>query len=310
MPGIGVINNPRSRQNRKNPDRINTLGYILGERGVNATTKDLESLREVIEEFKEHKIDILAINGGDGSNHVTLTTLIKVYGDEPLPKIAFLRGGTYNTISDALGIKGTPESIMFNIVDKYHNGLPFETVEVDIMKIGDRYGFIFGNGVIGNFMEDYYAGGPPTVATGAKTLWQGIQSFFVGGETYKRWYRPIKGRVVVDGLELPRKEFFTTACMSVPNLGLQFKPAYRAFDEPGTFHFIGIFGSAGKVIKNLVRVWFGRPWPPEIAYDMLAKKVELDMEEGFTYTIDGDMHRAEDGKLTIETGPRLTVIRR
>lgn len=309
MPGIGVINNPRSRQNRKNPDRINTLGYILGKRGQNVTTPDLQTLAEVAEEFKKNEIDILAINGGDGSNHVTLTTFIETYGDKPLPTVALMRGGTYNTISNALGIKGTPESIMFNLVDKYHNGLPFETVDVNLLNVMGRYGFIFGNGVVGNFMDSYYEGGPPTVASGAKVFFNGVKSGLTGGELHRKWFKQITGEVIVDGVPLPRKEFFALICMTIKEIGLGFKPAYRANDEPDTMHFIGIFCTAGELIKELPRMRLGRPWHPEKAFDMLAKEVTFNLTEPFSYTIDGDMHRHEEGLFTIKVGPRLKVIR-
>lgn len=311
MAGIGVINNPRSRQNRRNPDRIKSMGYILGERGESVVTHDLETLEDVAREFKQRDIDVLAINGGDGSNHVTLTTFINVYGDYPLPKIAFMRGGTYNTISDAMGIKGTPESIMFNLVEKYHNGVPFQTMEADIMKIGDHYGFIFGNGIVGNFMDDYYAGEePPTIITGAKTLFSGISSALTGGPVHKRWFRKLHGSVVVDGTPLPRDDFSSIICMSVPNLGLGFKPAYRAFEKPHTMHCIAIIGSALGVVRDLPYLRMGRPWHPETAFDLLATRVEINVNEPFTYTVDGDMHRCEDGSLTLTMGPRLTVVQK
>ncbi len=53
--GIGVIVNPFSRQNKRNPDRINKLAYIVGSRGTIAATKNLSELEEVAVEFKKSR---------------------------------------------------------------------------------------------------------------------------------------------------------------------------------------------------------------------------------------------------------------
>jgi hypothetical protein len=39
MPGIGVITNPRSRVNKKDPSKMRQLGYLLGSRGSAEATR-------------------------------------------------------------------------------------------------------------------------------------------------------------------------------------------------------------------------------------------------------------------------------
>jgi len=135
MPGIGIVTNPNSRRNLRYPDQVQRLGYILGDgkESEHALTQHPDDIVQVAERFRDHGIEILALNGGDGTNHVTLSAFIDVYGDEPLPKIAFLRGGTMNTIANAVGVRGLPGSILLNIAEKYHLGQPFEISERDMM---------------------------------------------------------------------------------------------------------------------------------------------------------------------------------
>ena len=90
MPGIGVILNPYSRKYKNNPEMAKHMGFIVGDKASCKATEDLADLRRVAEEFKTRDIDILAINGGDGTIHCTLTTFLNVYGNKPLPKIANL----------------------------------------------------------------------------------------------------------------------------------------------------------------------------------------------------------------------------
>ena len=152
MPGIGVITNPRSRLNRRDPSGMRKLGYLIGDRGSAAATRSLDDLYRVAEEFMKAEIDILGINGGDGTIHHTLTAFIKTYGGRPMPMVAILRGGTMNTIANSYGIKGEPSRLLFELVDKYHNDEPFEVFEKEIIRVGDAYGFLFGTGVVHNFL--------------------------------------------------------------------------------------------------------------------------------------------------------------
>src|SRR3990167_10568117 len=142
MAGIGVILNPYSKKYRDNPERMKRMGFIVGDKASCKQTEDLADLKRVADEFKSRDIDILAISGGDGTNHCTLTHFIRVYGEKPLPKICFLRGGTLNTVASSIGVKGTPEAILSNLLVKYHEDVPFETRDLWLTKINDEYGFI------------------------------------------------------------------------------------------------------------------------------------------------------------------------
>ena len=82
MSGIGVISNPKSRKNKKDPELMKKLGYILGDNGISYQTNTIDDIYKVAEEFRKKKIDILCINGGDGTNHVTLSVFLQVYKEE------------------------------------------------------------------------------------------------------------------------------------------------------------------------------------------------------------------------------------
>src|SRR6516165_1310510 len=113
VPGIGLITNPRSRVNQRDPGRALRLSYLVGRHGNAEATRSLDDLYRVCEEFKKERIDVLGISGGDGTLHHTLTAMIKTYADQPLPRIAILRGGTMNTVANSLGIKGETGKLLF-----------------------------------------------------------------------------------------------------------------------------------------------------------------------------------------------------
>src|SRR5258706_1175340 len=104
MTGIGVILNPKSRRNLRDPRASTRLARTLGDHGVVREARSIDELHRIAEDFKRLRIDVLGISGGDGTNHVTLTGFINVYGGMAPPPIAFLRGGTMNTLAQPHGI--------------------------------------------------------------------------------------------------------------------------------------------------------------------------------------------------------------
>lgn len=308
--GIGVITNPRSKANKRDPGKMVRLAYLLGSRGEAQATRSLDDLHRVAEAFKAAEIDILGINGGDGTIHVTLSTFIKVYGAHPLPKIALLGGGTLNTIAKGLGVYGDTQDVLYNIIDRYHSGDELQTVTRPIMKIGDAYGFIFGNGLVANFLSAYYGTGKPSPATGAKLLGRAILSAIFRTPLYKQLFKRWIGRVTVDGEPWAREDFTTLTAGTVPEIGLGFTPWYRVLSVPDRLQILGIHATPFKILGQLRHIYRGRPMRRDRVIDALCKEVTIESAAGepWTYTIDGDMHTTPDGRLTLGVGPALRVI--
>jgi diacylglycerol kinase family enzyme len=309
MPGIGIVTNPRSRHNLRDPERMRTLGYILGNRGSCVPTKNLDDLYRVAEEFRHEKIDILGINGGDGTIHTVLTAFIKTYGahGEPLPKVAILRGGTMNTIANSCGLKTPAGKALLELVERYHAGGDFTTVSRQTMQIGDQYGFIFGNGLIYNFLETYYEGGNASPWKAFKVVSKGVLSSFVNGTLSQRLFRRARGMVHVDGQVWDRDDFTSIACGTVNQIGLGFTPFYRAYENPGTFVALGIHCSPLSFCGELPRLWLGKPMRRDKVIDAVASEMVIESDGTHGYTIDGD---AFDGvpELRITAGPAIKLI--
>jgi diacylglycerol kinase family enzyme len=307
VPGIGVITNPRSRVNQRDPGKMRELGYLLGSRGSAEATRSLDDLYRAAEEFKAAAIDILGINGGDGTIHVTLTAFLRVYGDAPFPKVAILPGGTLNTIARGVGIRGRPQEMLYEVIDRYHQGEELRVVERHILQVGERFGFIFGNGLIANFLEAYYATGRPSPIMGAKVLARAIASSVLRTAFSKRLFRRFVGRVSVDGEVWARPDFATIAAGTVPEIGLGFAPFHRCDEKPDHFALLGIHTTALGLILDLPRVYRARPMRRDKAISAVARAALLESEEPFAYTIDGDLYTGAR-ELRLATGPRLRLI--
>ncbi len=59
------------------------------------------AVRQLVE---EKKVDILAIDGGDGTAHIVYSVLMHLYKDKKMPAVVHLRGGTINYIADSTAV--------------------------------------------------------------------------------------------------------------------------------------------------------------------------------------------------------------
>lgn len=308
MPGIGIILNPHSRANIKRPERIKRLGFIVGDKGSCHATQDVLDVENLAREFKEREIDVLGISGGDGTNHVTLTTFINEYGDKPLPLIAFLRGGTMNNLANTIGVKGSPERILSNLILKYHEDEPFQTTEVNMLKINDTYGFILGMGLASRFIDAFNNSEKKPSPMRALTLLSKtmISSVFNSKLAAKMCER-FDARVLLDGKEMPFRNYIMLFAGTMETIGFNFRPLYRSREVPGEFQFVGISATPRHLLFNFPRAFLAKPSRSPNFLDEKGKEMVIELEKPTSYVIDGDVRPATN-RIEISIGPRITCI--
>ncbi len=311
MPGIAVVSNPRSRQNRQNPGLSGQMSFMLGTRGKVAQPHTRDELVEQARRFRDEKIDVLAVNGGDGTLHVVLTAFIEAYEGEPLPPVAILRGGTMNTIAHGLRISGRPADLLSALLLRYHTDQDLPLAERNILKIegGDRpeYGFLFGNGLLSNFLAEHYAAGDPSPLTAAWLLTRAIGSAIVGGELIRRLSAPAECSVEADGVAWPVERFLTVTIGSVDDIGFGFRPFFEALRHPGRMHALGFACDALGMVKVLPKVYLARPIDSPDIYSAIPQKVVIRSKTGTPFMVDGDFHPAGQ-TVTVSVGPRIRFV--
>jgi diacylglycerol kinase (ATP) len=324
--GIGVVLNPKSRHNLRDPRAASRLARTLCDSGVVREARSIDELYRIAEDFRRDDIDVLAISGGDGTNHVTLTGFIDVYGGATMPQVALLRGGTMNTVANSVGVgKGRPEGILGRLLRDYAQRAsePLENVERHVMRIGPRdaragerthYGFLFGTGVVAGFLAEYYRGGEATPLVAAKTLARAIGSAFIGGETIRRMAKPFRGSVEIDDAagsgptRWRERDYLAVAAGTIPNIGLNFRPFHRYGEQPGHFHMLGIHASPVAFVKELPRIHRAEPMRPGKTYEAVSSHaVVRSADDVVRYMIDGDLHETR-GELDIGIGPRVKLV--
>jgi len=308
MGGIGVVVNPRSRQNLRDPRAATRLARTLGDHGVVRTAGSRDELARIAEDFRRQKIDVLGISGGDGTNYVTITGFLEVWEDEPLPPLAFLRGGTFNTVANAVGVpRGKQDGLLARVIRSYANRAPLQSVERHVMRIGKHYGFIFGTGAIYGFISDYNRAEVRDALWAAKVLGRASVAVMAGRPTpvAQRW----EGKVTLDdGDTFPDRDYLAIGAGTVDQIGLGFRPFFRCDHAPGIFHILGIHTSALGFVKKLPEIWKARPMGADHTYDRITRRAVIEARGGVVrYVCDGDVIDHE-GPLTIETGPRVKIL--
>jgi|HubBroStandDraft_4_1064222.scaffolds.fasta_scaffold71406_2 diacylglycerol kinase (ATP) len=318
MAGIGVVLNPKSRRNLRDPAAAGRLARRLGDHGVLRSAGSIEELHRIAEDFRRMDIDVLAISGGDGTGHVTLTGFLDVYRGAMVPHVALLRGGTMNTVANSIGVRrGGPEGLLARLVRAYARRAvqPLAGVERRVMQVRpeggpSQYGFLFGTGVVRGFLAEYYRDGAGSPWVAARTLARGIGSAVMGGETIRRMAATFRGSVVLeDGTTWPERDYLAIAAGTIADIGLRFRPFHRFAERDGAFHLLGIHASPLGFVAELPRIQRCRPMRAGKAYDALSARAALSSASGrIEYMIDGDLHVAETTRLEIAIGPKVHLL--
>lgn len=216
-----------------------------------------------------------------------------------------------NTVSNSIGIRGRPNALMVNIVEKYYLKQPFEISERDLMKVTDdngvSYGFLFGTGLVAHFLKEYYDTGRPSPLTAARLITRGIGSIAIRGPLIRRVFRVSRAKISIDDELWCEGEFATVLGSTVEQIGFGFRPFVQCEARNGAFHAIAIQARPSTVVRHLADIRLGKPLPQDSFPDRVAEKMIIESEEPINYMIDGDLH-ACGPKLTVETGPRVKII--
>ena len=103
---VGLISNPRSGHNRDQFERIrqriqrcSAIKHIV--------TDSPGEIPAALQQLADHQVDILAINGGDGTASAILGQALESRCFETPPVVALLPGGTANMNAGDIGIQGS-----------------------------------------------------------------------------------------------------------------------------------------------------------------------------------------------------------
>jgi len=311
VPGIGVVLNPNARANRHSRERAQLFTDAVGKDGIVRQTGSLEEVEQLAREFRQRRIDILAVCGGDGSFFRTLSAMVRAYGNEPLPQFLPLRAGSMNTIARSVGCRhGRPERVLAHTVADYRAGKPFEVSERHLIQVnGEHFGFMIGGGVVVDFLQVYYASGAPGPRTAGKLFARLILSGLTHSALSRGFLQPLEADIDCDEERVPHRRFTFIYASSITDIGLGLQATYLATRKRGFFHLLAGPVLPRHVLPRLWRLWRGWPLALDTLYDNLAQHVRVEFSRPSHYMIDGDVLGVVP-RLDVVTGPRLTIIQK
>lgn len=286
---------------------MRALERLLDGDGVVARAETPADLSRAAQEFRTAGVETLAINGGDGTLHVVLSAFARSYDGVPLPAVLPLRGGTMNTIADALGIRESNGDPLRRLLEKRRRGMAARWDERELLRVGESLAFLFGTGAIAGYLRLYYETGRPGHLSAASVLGRGVGSSLLGGAYGNALVNRWRGRVIADGHEWRERDYLAVSAACIDRIGLGFRPWPRASTRRGHFQALGIHCSAAGFIADLPRIWRGQPMGDGKAIDVMAKRLELHPDQPFDYVLDGDLYRS-DGPVVVEAGPSVRFV--
>jgi diacylglycerol kinase family enzyme len=289
---VVVVANTNARHLRRTPRLLDRLAAQLGERGELVATPDLAALDRLAASLAASPPAVLALLGGDGTLGRTLTAVVRAWPDAPLPPVAALGGGTMNTVSRGLGVRGTPRAVLAHVLRHASGMRPMGVERRSLLVVDDeRMGFLFGNGLFARYIEAYEEG-EPGPARAAAVLGRAVASALVGGAFANRLTRPFDARIEVDGELVAEGRWLVAAAGTVAGVGLGFRPFFGVRTHPGQLHALAIGCSPYALALQLHHTWRGRPMRHPAIHDRIGTELVVRSGHPQPYSLDGDLGRS------------------
>jgi diacylglycerol kinase family enzyme len=289
--------------NRPIPD-IGEVATVLGDAGDLVPTRSLEELANAARALADERPPLVAIWGGDGTVGGTLSALVAAYGQRPLPPLCFLPGGTMNCIARCVGARGTAASMLARLLARRRNGAEIPSVERTALHIGPAYGFLFGVGLIPNFLDVYNSGARQGPSRALEVFVMAAPGLFKGKHAPDPFFDPFRARITMEG-EVWEGLFTNLSAGGVHCLPLGFRAYTRATERRGAFHFVAhdlkAWGAAYELVS--IKLGFGM----QRVQDAVVRGVRVELEKKLPFNFDGDTFDPVD-RFDLLAGPTVTLL--
>lgn len=305
---IGLVSNTLSKRNRSGiPRQLRKL--LSHPHVIHKQIAGVSELGTALAEFASEAVDVVAINGGDGTISATLTTMFECPIFNRPPALAVLPGGMTNMIAGDVGVArtiGRAATRLANLADGNTCNIPCTARAVIRVENGAPgkpvYGMFFGTAAIVRaidlcrraFEEKGMRSSPAVALTlayvlGRRFLWgRGDDDVFHGDEMEIQF----DGRDRDDGAQL------IALVTTLDRLVLGSRPFWGL--ENGSLRFTRIGYPPHRLIWFARRVLFGGPLRdlPERHYRS-RNTDSLTLNMVCPFTLDGEIFQPGEGKPVI-----------
>ena len=292
---LGVLSNPLSGRNKKNSSSIRRVLELQPAIPHYEATKP-KDIQVAISRFAEQHVNVIAINGGDGTVQAVLTTLFHHQPLETLPLLAILPSGTSNMNAGDVGLKGNRTAALKNLIlwaegkGKEPTILERHILRVERTPNEDPiYGMFFGAGAIYQGAQVGWRTKHSVGRLGEVGATLIISRFFLSLLFGKQNHVTPIPMTISSNQDPPiQAEFLTILVTTLERLFLGLRPYWGT--EPNPLHYTAVKSKPTHLLRTLPSLLFGRPHqygtPEHGYYSQNTHLLELHLHDGFT--IDGE----------------------
>ena len=315
---VAILNNLRAGRSEHQVSRILTLLRDHPD-VLHVETGDTGALTDAFAELAKYRVDLLFVNGGDGTLQHALTEILEQNTFERPPLIAPLRGGRTNMTALDLGTQRDPVRALSDVLAAIKTGtLDRRLVKRPILRVESRtrglvqYGMFFGAGVIHRAIALTHKLFPTRRTNGVVGA-----GLVTGGLMARVAFRSREGvltsdkaQIYLDGELVPDGEFMLMIASSLERLFLRMNPFWG--DQSGGVRFTSIAYDAEHIARAFPGILCGRPLKRVKRgagfTSQNVERAEIRFDCGFT--IDGEIFEARpDEFVTLTADRRITYVR-
>ena len=301
---VGVVRNPRSHANIGRAEGAETPDAVLL---VEPATR--EALVQDLKAFAQCGVELLVIDGGDGTIRDVLSLLPETFGDAP-PLLALLPSGKTNVLAIDLGVPR--DRTLSQAITAARSGQAVIKTRAPLVVHWDDgrpslYGFVFGLGAfvrVTSMSKKVNSLGAFHSLSVALTLAGGVIGTLMGGAR-DRWRAGVPLCMAIDGEETRTADRFVVMATTLKRLPLGLKP----FGPPREgLKFLDVDAPPKRLPGALPALLSGRDaaWLPGLGYRRGdARSIRITTDQPLV--VDGEVYDGAGG-VTVVLAPSLRFL--
>jgi diacylglycerol kinase family enzyme len=276
-------------------------------------TTSVRSVPEALATLARQNVELLVVNGGDGTLQYTLTQILTTDDFMNIPMVAPLRGGRTNMSARDIGSHRNPVKGLEGLLEDVKAGrLDDRLVDRPLLRVQtlrDReihYGFFFGAGMIHRAIDlthNIFPRGKSQGSFGAGLVTAGLILRAIA-KRRDGVLKPDKAQIVLDDELVESGEFFLIVASSLQRLFLGINPFWGI--EKAPVRFTALASGSERIAVAAPGILRGKPRSfvrPEAGYTSRNVEVaELRIDDGFT--VDGEIIPPRSGEIVRISGDR------
>ncbi len=315
---IGLLNNLRAGRNTAQVSQL--LGFLRRHPDViHVETTAAHAVPEALSELARRDVELLVINGGDGTLQFALTEILANQAfDGRVPMIAPLKGGRTNMSASDLGAHRDPVKGFAELLESVDRGnLAERIVPRQVLRVQhgiedqDQYGMFFGVGVIHRAIKQHHEifdkRGNDRIqgALTSSIVTAGLLGRMVIGET-GGILSPDKVQVLIDGNPQEPDQYYLLIASSLERLFSGMRPFWG--EGAGGVRYTSIANDAHHIGRAIPGILRGKPRDyvreGNGFTSVNGKSIQLRLDCGFT--VDGELFEPQPSR-TIRLSADQTI---